>query len=277
LNGSMPDPQVPLAAGDTLVYDAGDIPEPPVDDSFTVLADDAALMVVNKSGNVPCHPGGRYFNHTLWRLLKTRGGLDEPIFVNRLDRETSGVVLVAKSTEAAQKLSRQFAKHSVVKRYTVFVEGLFPERMDAAGWLMHDPDSVIRKKRRFVASAPGERPADAPAEWAETVFERVLFHNGFSVLTATPRTGRLHQIRATLYSLGFPVVGDKVYGLDETFFLRFCKDALTEADRQALRMRRQALHAAYLRFLHPLSGESTELVAPMPADMSALLPQQTNS
>ena len=96
---------------------------------------------------------------------------------------------------------------------------------------------------------------------------------GFSAVTALPLTGKLHQIRATLLSLGYPVVGDKLYGVDETLFLKFCEDALTGADWGRLRLRRQALHAAYLRFRHPRYGALTEAVAPLPDDMSALLPK----
>ena len=271
VNGRAAASGVVLRAGDVLRYDATDIPEPPVDMAFSVVSDDPLVMVVDKSGNLPCHPGGRYFNHTLWALLKKNCGLKDPVLVNRIDRETSGLVIVGKTPEAAQNLWRQFVAHKVAKRYTVFVEGAFPERLDAAGWLSADPASAIRKKRRFTPAVAGSAAPVKDAEWAETVFERVRVCGGFSVLTALPRTGRLHQIRATLLSLGFPVVGDKLYGVDETLFLRFCEDALTDGDRQRLRMRRQALHADYLRFHHPRFGALTELTASLPADMAALL------
>ena len=271
LHGSPAAAEAVLRAGDEVCYDASGIPEPPADEAVDVVVDDPLFYAMNKSGNLTCHPGGRYFNRTLWALLKTRYGLAEPILVNRIDRETSGLVLVGKTPEAAQNLWKQFAGHTVVKRYTVFVEGVFPARVEAEGWLSKDAASAIRKKRGF---APAERGGAAPcagAEWCETSFERVRVAGGFSVVTALPRTGRLHQIRATLLSLGYPVVGDKLYGVDEALFLRFCQDALTEEDRQRLRLRRQALHAGYLRFRHPGSGELTELVAPLPPDMAALL------
>jgi len=272
VNGYATVPEAALRVGDVLRYDASDVPEPPVDTDVGVVRDDPLVMAVDKPGNLPCHPGGRYFNHTLWMLLKERYGVEDPVIVNRLDRETSGLVLVAKTPEAAHNLWKQFASHKVVKRYTVFVEGEFPERADAAGWLSPDPTSAIRKKRRFI---PAEAGAAAPAqesEWAETAFERIRLCDGFSVVTAQPRTGRMHQIRATLLSLGYPVVGDKLYGVDETLFLRFCEDALTAEDRVRLRLGRQALHADYLRFYHPRFGALTELVAPMPEDMASLLP-----
>lgn len=270
LNGNPAAIQHPLAVGDRIQYDASGIPEPPVDDTFAVVWEDADLLAVNKSGNLPCHPGGRYFNHTLWALLQTRCGYAPPVFINRLDRETSGVVLIAKNRRAAAHLWRQFAAHRVDKRYTVYVEGRFPERIDAAGWLLPDTASVIRKKRRWI---PAVSPAAAPvpdAEWCETAFTCLSCGNGISRVTAEPCTGRLHQIRATLFSLGFPVTGDKVYGVDETAFLRFCTDALTEVDHMRLRIKRQALHAAWLRFRHPVTQSWVEVEAPLPSDMAAL-------
>ena len=273
VNGRNAGPAAALKAGDELRYEASDIPEPWVDERFGTVLDDPLLLVVDKSGNLPCHPGGRYFNHTLWALLKARCGVPDPVLVNRIDRETSGLVVVGKTPEAARNMTKQFAAHSVVKRYTVFVEGEFPERLDAAGWLSADPASAIRKKRRFTPAEAGSDKPDKAAEWAETGFERVRACGGFSAVTALPRTGKLHQIRATLLSLGYPVVGDKLYGVDETFFLKFCEDALTDADWGRLRLRRQALHAAYLRFRHPRCGTLIEAVAPLPEDMSALLPK----
>ena len=271
LNGCTAVSGVVLREGDVLRYDATDIPEPPVDKTFSVVSDDPLLMVVDKSGNLPCHPGGRYFNHTLWALLKKNYGLIDPVLVNRIDRETSGLVMIGKTPAAAQNLWKQFVAHKVTKRYTVFVEGEFPERLEVAGWLSADPLSAIRKKRRFTVAEAGSAAPFKDAEWSETVFERVRVCAGFSVMTALPRTGRLHQIRATLLSLGFPVVGDKLYGVDETLFLRFCEDALTTEDRLRLRLRRQALHADYLKFTHPRFGAVTELTAPLPADMAGLL------
>lgn len=271
VNGQTAVPDAALRAGDVLRYDASDVEEPPVDETFGVLLDDPLLLVIDKPGNLPCHPGGRYFNHTLWALLKTRHHVVEPVLINRIDRETSGLVLIGKTPEAAHNLSKQFAAHSVFKRYTVFVEGTFPERLDASGWLLPDLRSAIRKKRRFTPAAAGTAAPCEEAEWAETVFERVRVCDGFSAVTALPRTGRLHQLRATLLSLGYPVVGDKLYGVDETLFLKFCNNALTEEDQSRLRMRRQALHADTLRFRHPRFGAPTEVTAPLPPDMAALI------
>lgn len=271
VNGRRPGADAPLCVGDVLGYDASGIPEPPVDLSVETVLDDPLLLAVNKPGNLPCHPGGRYFNHTLWAWVKERAGLENPVLINRIDRETSGLVLIAKTPEAAHNLWRQFSTHKVVKRYTVFVEGLFPERLEAKGWLVPDRASVIRKKRRFVPCESEGPQLEPEAEWAETVFERERVCEGFCVVRALPRTGRLHQIRATLLSSGFPVVGDKMYGVDEGLFLRFCTDELSGLDWERLRLRRQALHAAFLGFRHPKYGAKTELEVVLPDDMARLL------
>lgn len=266
-----------LAAGDEVEFIAHDIPEPPVSFDVKIIFEDYDVMVVDKPANLPCHPAGRYFNHTLWAYLKTRHCLESPILINRIDRETSGLVLVAKHAKAEAKLRAQFAQRRVVKRYMVLVEGPFPERLQARGWLLPDPGSGVNKRRRFVAGTTGsdascsENPPDG--EWAETDFRFLSTANGVSMVEATLHTGRLHQIRATLSSLGYSVVGDKLYGPDPMMFLRFCSDALTPEDHRRLRMTRQALHAVELEFQHPATGETMHFEAPLPADMVAVQQQ----
>jgi 23S rRNA pseudouridine955/2504/2580 synthase/23S rRNA pseudouridine1911/1915/1917 synthase len=273
-------PEQTLLAGDVLAYEASDIPEPPMDDRIDLVHLDDVLAVVNKSGNLTCHPGGRYFNHTLWALLKKRHGVDDPTFVNRIDRETSGLVVVARAPAAALNLRAQFSGRAVEKRYVALVEGAFPPALSAAGWVAVDFSGELLKKRRFVPVQVSERvpgaaihpPADCPpvtpdAQWAATEFRLLAAHGPVSEIEARPLTGRLHQIRVTLQTLGFPVVGDKMYGLDPSVFLRFCRDACTPEDRIRMRMQRQALHAAGLRFRHPRFGRSLAFALPLPEDM----------
>ena len=264
-------PQQTLAAGDRLEYLAADTTEPPVNRSLDIVFEDEDIWVINKPPNLPCHPAGRYFHHTLWAILKEQSGGIAPAFINRLDRETSGLVLVAKTPEAAEKGRRQFHGQRVEKRYLALVEGRFPDQLEGHGWLTSDTQSVLRKKRRFLATREGAPPEGSKTDWAETKFRCVGIHGEISAVEVVPLTGRLHQIRATLYGLGFPVVGDKVYGVDETIFLRFCTDALTDEDRRRLRMNRQALHAAALRFRHPRTGQELFFETPAPPDMAVLI------
>lgn len=260
-----------LAAGDRLVYLMPMLQEPPVDQSFVVLYEDEDLLVVDKPARLPCHPGGCFFRHTLWALLQERHGLQKPSLINRLDRETSGIVLVAKNKQAARLCYQQFASHLVLKRYLVMVEGEFPfQDLQADGCLAPDPESAIRKKVRFYPHDAVEM-APVGAVQCSTGFRRLHSRTGLSLLEAIPVTGRCHQIRATLCSLGFPVVGDKLYGVDEQLFLRFRLGDLTTADQQRLRLDRQALHAATLRIRHPSSGRELEFCSPLPAAMQSLL------
>ena len=263
-----------LESGDVLEYIAPDVPEPWVDTNLQVLHDDSDIMVINKPPNLPCHPAGRYFDHTLWAELRRRFGIESPAFVNRIDRETSGLVVVARNDRAAKSCRTQFARRRVTKRYVVLVEGQFPDSLEACGQLVPDPVFGRHKRRLFLPECGGDTDPKGRAEGAEraeTFFRRLGDHEGISVVEATPRTGRLHQIRATLCSLGFPVVGDKLYGPDPALFVRFCTDMLSDADWRLLRMKRQALHAAHLEFRHPQGGRHLQFEAPLPGDMLALM------
>jgi len=262
-----------LAPGDLLVYLMPALVEPPVDFHYTVIHEDDDLLVIDKPAPLPCHPGGRFFVHTLWALLKEQHGLAEPRLINRLDRETSGLVLVAKNKAAARLCQEQFTQHRVEKVYLVLVEGDFPDtasELEATGWMWVDPNSAIRKKMRFY---PEQNDAPPNAVESSTTFRRISTASiaNLSLLEVRPHTGRCHQIRATLLHLGFPVVGDKLYGVDEQLFLRFQEDCLSEADCVLLRLSRQALHAASLRLSHPVTGIEMEFSAPLPSALQGLL------
>lgn len=277
VNGAVAEPACRLDGGDRVEFMADDLPEPPVSFEVRLLHADDEILVVDKPANLPCHPAGRYFRHTLWAWLQRECGVEAPSIVNRLDRETSGVVLVALNARAAARCRRQFEVREVDKRYLAVVEGEFPGVLDARGWMVPDPGSGVRKRRAFVrveAGGGGAGEAPAGADWAETRFERRDCRGGLSLVAAFPRTGRLHQIRATLCSLGFPVVGDKLYGPDPLIFIRFCTDALTEEDRGRLRLGRQALHAGGLVFRHPLYRRVMEFEVPLPADMAGVMLQK---
>jgi 23S rRNA-/tRNA-specific pseudouridylate synthase len=278
INDQQSSPGHVLAAGDTMEYAAADIPEPAVSLAVEILHEDSDIVVVNKPAGLPCHPAGRFFHNTLWAFLKATRGLDNPEFVNRLDRETSGLVIVAKNAAAARACRAQFARRQVEKRYVVLVEGHFPAVQRATGRLCPDLASPIRRKCRFIPeeTAATARPpiperdsagAEGGADWADTEFRLLAQHGPISELGVILHTGRTHQIRATLEALGFPVVGDKLYGGDPTVFLRFCQDRLSAADRRALRLPRQALHAAEITFRHPRTGECVTYRAELPADL----------
>jgi RluA family pseudouridine synthase len=278
VNGEPAGPDQRLAPGDHLVYQPGKVAEPPVDHRYRIVYADEYLIAVDKPGNLPCHPGGRYHENTLWAYLRPVDYNSHLGFVHRLDRETSGLVLLARRPEAARACATQFAQGTVAKRYLALVEGRFSRTpMTVEGTIGPDKDSPVRKKQRFrpgpmdEASGPARNGDRPPGRSARTRFRGLWHRNGLSLVAAEPLTGRTHQIRATLLALGHPVVGDKLYGPDDRIFLRFIADRLTAADRRRLVLNRQALHAARLTFDHPVTGERLRLRAPLPSDLKALL------
>ncbi|MCK4981840.1 MAG: RluA family pseudouridine synthase [Victivallaceae bacterium] len=252
-----------LSRNDVLIYMPRDLEEPPVDFNYSIVYEDEHLFVINKSGNLPCHPSGPFFKHTLWHHVSTRYG--KIYLINRLDRETSGLLIAARNPETAGKFSKQLAP--MEKEYRALVFGDFNKAVDAEGYLIKDTASVVRKKRHFVFA--DKLPEDAEKVSAvKTLFEAVWSKNGFSLVKAILKTGRLHQIRASLFSLGFPLVGDKLYGSDDRIYLKIRDDKITDEDWKNLVMRRQALHSYRLSFIHPENLEKMEFTAPLPGDFA---------
>lgn len=265
VNGAVCRPSRRICFGDRIDYQPMRLPEPDVAVEIGVIHEDADLLVVNKPPNLPVHPSGRYFRNTMLSILLAARGetLDEPgiRIVHRLDRETSGVLVFGKSRAGTARLSAQFEERRAVKEYLVLVHGVPADdrfRIDAA--LGAHPASRVRK-------AVGVVPPD---EGRRAVTDFIVAGRGpaHSILLARPRTGRLHQIRVHCRHAGFPVAGDKLYGLDEAYFLKLAAgEPFTEEDRAALILDRQALHAWRLTLEHPGTGSPVAFVAPVPPDM----------
>jgi len=245
-----------LSPGETVEFLPEHIYEPPVDTEWKILYEDDKILVVHKPGDLPVHPAGRYKENTLLRLIEKKFPNQKFYTIHRLDRETSGIVLFAKDKLAAKKLSRDFCLHRIVKKYLVWVYGEFPEGLQVCrGFLSSDPGTIIRKKLKFTPDSSGN---------VMTYFQRLSFQKGISLLIAEPVTGKTHQIRATLYSIGYPVLGDKIYGKRDTAFLDFIETGQTLVLSEELGYSRQALHALSLEFNHPGTGARMELVSPFP-------------
>lgn len=266
VNGAVCRPSRRIGFGDRIEYQPLRLPEPDVAVDIRIIHEDEHLLVVNKPPNLPVHPSGRYFRNTmLCILLASRGEtLDEPgvRIVHRLDRETSGVLIFGKSRDGTARLSAQFEERRTVKEYLVLVHGSpAGDRFRINAALGPHPNSRVRKAVGVVPQEEGRR--------AVTDFAVAGRGPEHSLLLARPRTGRLHQIRVHCRHAGFPVVGDKLYGLDEAYFLKLAAgEPFTEEERAALILDRQALHAWRLTVEHPGTGAQVSFDAPLPEDIS---------
>ena len=257
-----------VPAGATIQVEVPPEPQrPPLEPQpgdLDILFEDDEVMALAKRPGVVVHPGAGHRSGTLvnrllasGRAFSTLGGEDRPGLVHRLDKDTSGVLLLAKTDRAHQALSRQFQDRTVRKTYLALVLGSDP------------PDQQV------IRSAFGRRPGDRKQftgrvrEGREAVTEvRTLIRGRLCALVmAHPRTGRTHQIRVHLAEAGHPVVGDRVYGRGWPR-----AGSRPEEEVEILRhVQRQALHAWSLQFRHPVDGELRTVVAPVPRDLSEAL------
>jgi len=257
-------PDMNVKRHDRVGYYPPETPEPDAELHYRVAYEDADFLVIDKPGNLCMHPTGPFFRHTLWHLVGSRYG--EIRFVHRLDRETSGLVIAARTRRAAAAMDN--GNTPVHKEYLALVNGDFRGRVHAEGYLVHDRTSAVRKKKRFVFADSPEADAarlDPAAETAVTdLIEESRVPPDMTLVRAVLGTGRQHQVRATLFSLGFPLAGDKLYGPDEQLFLKIATRDLKEDDLKKLKFGRQALHAAVLEFRHPFTSELLRFESPFP-------------
>ena len=211
---------------------------------FDILYEDADLLAINKPAGLVCHPTkGDVYSSLISRVRLHLGDTVSAHLVNRLDRETSGVVLVAKSPEADAALKKLFSLRKVGKEYVAIAHGHFgPETAVCEASLGKDEQAVIAIKDCVRADGAVSRTEFA----VEQRFTRP--EGNFTLLRVRPHSGRKHQIRIHLQHLGHPIVGDKLYGGDEDLYLAFVQRRLSAEQRTRLILPCQALHAAVLRF-----------------------------
>jgi RluA family pseudouridine synthase len=246
--------------------------EPPVDTGIRILHAEEQFLVAHKPGNLPSHANGNYIKHTFIYQIRKRmaeeGYRGYAALVHRLDRETSGVMIVAKTKDANRALARQFGAGDVGKEYIAVVRGVFPDdALEVNGPIAPDPASAVSIRRCVV-------PAGTPnAQSAVTRFELVERIGDYTVLRCRPVTGRTNQIRIHLAHIGHPLAGDKLYGRSDVEFLQFVQaaragrfDPLPWMDAP-----RHMLHASVIRFKHPLTGKALSFQSPMPQDMTMFI------
>ena len=222
-----------------------------------VLFEDKWMLAINKPAGMVVHPGAGTREDTLVHALLSHcagtlsgiGGVERPGIVHRLDRETSGVILVAKNDQAHRELARQFAARTVVKEYQALVLGV-PRLM--SGTIQKPIGRNIRQRHKMAVVEEGHGGRASWTDW--TLVER--YGDVAALVGCTLHTGRTHQIRVHLSSIGHPLLGDVAYGW-----------------KKSLRMKRQPgrvmLHAARIALTHPKTGKALDLRAPLPADFKA--------
>ncbi|WCL48283.1 RluA family pseudouridine synthase [Leptospira sp. GIMC2001] len=240
--------------------------EPIINSNWKLLYEDDFLFIVDKPPDLPIHPAGRYRENTLLSLLEKSYPNIQFHPCHRLDRETSGIVIFAKDSKSSKKISDQFIKSSIHKEYRTFVYGDFPEFLQVDGWISKDIESVIRKKKRLEKNYSSNKHSEN-SQFASTYFEKVSIKNNISYIAAFPKTGRTHQIRASLYSCGYPLLGDKIYGRDEASFLKFIESGWSDELNEVLGHNRQALHCYKMQFIHPDNNEYMEIISKLPSDL----------
>ncbi|HEY3356034.1 MAG TPA: RluA family pseudouridine synthase [Polyangia bacterium] len=258
LNGVVPSKAgVRVATGDEVVIAREPWPEPEVPREFGVLHDDAELLAIDKPAGLPIHPTARYYFNTLTALMRARFPGQPLQVAHRLDRETSGVMLVARGPEAGRKLKQAFERRRVHKRYLALVRGAPPD------------DGVIDLAMKLGGPLRVSMVVSADGLPAVTRYRVAARLTDAALVECFPETGRQHQIRVHLAAIGHPVLGDKVYP-EPRRFAYFCDHGLTPdllADLDGFA--RQALHAASITFPHPRDGAPMTIEAPLPEDMRA--------
>lgn len=241
---------------------------------FSVLYEDEDVLAVDKAAPLLMHPTGSKKEPTLWHGVRALlayelacGG--QVSLVNRLDRETSGIVLIAKNAQVAGELGKAMQKRLMHKEYYAICQGI-------PLWECACCAEPIRRMEEVAETRIHVRQCchvgGKPCRTSFRVLERVPAHAGLpdlSLLRCCPTTGRMHQIRVHLAHLGFPLLGDKIYGEDEGFYLEFISQGWTPHLEELLHMDRHALHACRLSF--PLRGREICIESPLPREWASFL------
>lgn len=221
-----------------------------IDPRLDIVFEDEQLLVLNKPAGLVCHPTKTdAWSSLIGRVRLYLGENAIAHMINRLDRETSGVVLVARNDEIARALRKAWEAREVIKEYQAIVHG----------WPRDDHEVIDQPLGRDASSKVAIKDAVQPdgavsqtEYWVERRFERA--EGAFALLKVRPHTGRKHQIRIHLAHTGHPIVGDKLYGHDEDCYLALVENRLTDEQRARLILHFHALHAGLVRFA--LDGKS---------------------
>lgn len=219
-----------------------------------IIYEDEYLVVVNKPANMIVHPAGKICSGTLVNALLYHckdslsgiGGIIRPGIVHRLDKNTSGLIVVAKNDFAHLNISKQIKERQVIKKYIAVVHGIMK---DDSGIIDAPIGRSLKNRKKMAVTTEGK------TREAVTQFKILKRFSAYTLIEATLRTGRTHQIRVHLVYIGHPIIGDQLYG----------------HRKQGLNISRQALHSHILGFVHPLSKKYMQFCTPLPKDIQELI------
>lgn len=252
-----------MRSGETVVLVRPPFAEPSVPLYFDVLYEDDAVVAIDKPPGLPVHPSATYHRNTLTNLLRQRFGDDAPRIAHRLDRETSGLLICGRTRAAERELKSAFENRRVHKRYLAVVRGALPHDEGRIELPMDRAKEGLHLLMEVTPNGEGYPSA--------TRYRVVARKEDATLVSLAPESGRQHQLRVHLSALGFPIIGDKLYG-PEGFqpFLDYIEGGMTDELRQRLGHDRQALHAYELELSHPATGEPMRLTAPLADDLISL-------
>jgi len=251
-------PSTVVRAGESITLTRPAPVEPEVPRTFAVLHEDPAFFIIDKPAGLPMHTTAKFWRNTLVAVLRERYPGQHTEICHRIDRETSGVMLIARQPEVGAFLKEAFATRRVKKTYLALCKGHPPDEgsIDQPIKLLDTPTHVMMG------------PADDGLA-AVTRFRVVRRFAAHALVEASPETGRQHQIRVHLAMRGHPLVGDKLYGAGEQYFMEACDRGISaELLERFDGLPRHALHAARLTFPHPVTRAPLTFEAPLPADLT---------
>ena len=250
-------PAAAVRAGETILLRRPAPIEPEVPRHFEILYQDASVLVIDKPAGLPMHTTAKFWRNTLTALLRERYPDQQMEIAHRIDRETSGVLVIARGRQVASFLTRAFARRAVEKTYLALVKGAPPDegRIDRPLKLLDSPSHIMMGT------------ADDGLT-AVTRYRVVRRFAGHALCEAHPETGRQHQIRVHFQSIGHPIVGHQLKRAREALFMRACDEGVTpELLASFDGLGRHALHAHRLTFPHPVTRQPLTVESPLPADL----------
>ncbi len=263
VKGKASKPGYALRRGDTITIVRSTLVLPPTNATahelpLDILYEDQDLLVLNKAPGMVVHPGPGHSDDTLVNALLARypelqgvGDDGRPGIVHRLDKDTSGLIIIARNSRTLTALMEQMQGHTIIKRYLALVEG------DVA----HDQGSIDAPIGRDTRNRQQMTVTNRDSREARTHFRVLQRFTRHTLLLLQLETGRTHQIRVHLKAIGHPVVGDPVYGSGNV--------------PKGFTLNRQFLHAYQLQFDHPITGKLVEIEAPLPKDLQNILARET--